>query len=136
MYDFADRRPELDGPDGQARRSLPVLDRGHLAAQTMHDADVARDVLAMFLEQSAQVMRRLRESRNSDERIQVAHLLKGSARAVGATRVAAAAAAVEDLPPGTDETQALPLIVALHASVAEARAAIAAELDGNTSLGL
>lgn len=114
-----------------AGRMAPVLDKDHLAAQTMGDPDLAREVMALFLDQSADVLRAVRETADPVARAEAAHLLKGSARAIGAARVAACAERVERLPAHAAEGEVLAAIADLHASVAEARAAIAAELDGN-----
>ena len=126
-----------DQPGAEAPGTLPaVLDKAHLAAQTCGDAALARAVLEMFLDQSADVLRAVRETRDPGSRSEAAHLLKGSSRAIGAVRVAAAAQEVEDLAADAADGLVLAAVAALHASVAEARAAIAAELDGNASQGL
>lgn len=113
-----------------------VLDTTQLAAQTCGDAALARTVLEMFLDQSAAVLRAVRESADARSRAEAAHLIKGSSRAIGAARVAAAAQRVEELGADDGEGAVLAAIAALHASVAEARAAIAAALDGNATQGL
>jgi HPt (histidine-containing phosphotransfer) domain-containing protein len=71
------------------------LDRGHLARQTLGDSDLEREVLSLFRRQSSIILARLIEAREAEERRAAAHTLKGSARALGAWRVAAAAEAVE-----------------------------------------
>ncbi len=124
------------GPDVTEGRPTAVLDKAHLSAQTLGDEALARSVLEMFLDQSAEVLRTVRDTRDAVARSQAAHLLKGSSRAIGAMRVAVAAQQVEDLSPAAPEGEVLAAVAALHASVAEARAAIAAELDGNASHGL
>jgi HPt (histidine-containing phosphotransfer) domain-containing protein len=113
-----------------------VLDRAHLAAQALDDPELAREVLAMFLDQSADMLRIVREALSPVDRRNAAHRLKGSARAVGAFRVAAASEQFECLPDDADEGAQLDRIAALHASVAEVRSAIAAELAGCDSPGL
>lgn len=72
------------------------LDRGHLARQTLGDAGLEREILALFQRQSGLILDRLMETSGGEERRIAAHTLKGSARAVGAWRVAAAAEAVEN----------------------------------------
>jgi HPt (histidine-containing phosphotransfer) domain-containing protein len=113
-----------------------VLDIEHLTAQAMDDADLAREVLEMFLDQSADMLRVVREAAGAADRRNAAHRLKGSARAVGAFRVAAASEALEFLPEDADEPSLLDRIAALHASVAEVRSAIAARLAGAQGMGL
>jgi HPt (histidine-containing phosphotransfer) domain-containing protein len=113
-----------------------VLDAAVLAEQTFGDEALARSVLAMFLEQSANVLRVVRDTQDPKARADAAHLLKGSSRAIGAARVSTAAQQVEDLPADASQSEVLSAVAALHASVAEARAAIAAQIDGNASHGL
>lgn len=126
-------------------RSLPpiipvdvgdILDLDHLARQTLHDSELEREVISMFFEQSAQALRQIRNAAGHGQRIEAAHKLKGSARAVGAFRVAEASDRLESLPPGADEGQLLDAIAGLHATVAEARAAIAGLLDPSGPGGL
>jgi|SRR6478672_110793 HPt (histidine-containing phosphotransfer) domain-containing protein len=78
------------------------LDREHLARQTLGDVDLQREILALFRRQSGVILARLMAARGSDERRMAAHTLKGSARAIGAWRVAAAAEAVEAATLGPD----------------------------------
>jgi HPt (histidine-containing phosphotransfer) domain-containing protein len=122
---------------GSASVDRPVvLDIDHLTAQALDDEELAREVLAMFLDQSADMLRIVRDAAAGLDRRNAAHRLKGSARAVGAFRVAAASEALEFLPEDADEPTLLERIAALHASVAEARSAIAARLHGASGPGL
>ena len=74
----------------------PLLDLVHLARQTAGDSTLAIDLLTLFEAQSRDVLRDLEGSAPADESmLELVHRLKGAARAVGARRVAAAAAAVE-----------------------------------------
>jgi HPt (histidine-containing phosphotransfer) domain-containing protein len=120
---------------GTAER-LAVLDRVHLASQALDDPALAREVLAMFLDQSGDMLRKVRDAAMPVDRRQAAHRLKGSARAVGAFRVAATSEQVEFLPDDVDDDTLLERIAALHATVAEVRSAIAAELAGGDRPGL
>ena len=79
-----------------ADRDEGPLDRGHLARQTLGDAGLEREILSLFQRQSGVILNRLMEASGGEERRIAAHTLKGSARAVGAWRVAAAAEAVEN----------------------------------------
>jgi HPt (histidine-containing phosphotransfer) domain-containing protein len=89
--------------DAQAEESADgALDRAHLARQTLGDACLEREVLALFRRQSGVMLQRLMEAREAGERRLAAHTLKGSARAIGAWRVAAAAEAVESSADGVD----------------------------------
>lgn len=71
------------------RAASPPIDLVHLARQTMGDRELEKELLALFDGQAAQISDKLRfvESANAD----LAHKLKGSARVIGATAVAAAA---------------------------------------------
>lgn len=95
-------------PGGEHRghsRSRPV-DLAHLARQTMGDRDLEREVLALFLHQ-AQVVGDRMEGATPQERSLLAHGLKGSARGIGAFRVADIADAVESDPANSDNLQRL-----------------------------
>jgi HPt (histidine-containing phosphotransfer) domain-containing protein len=100
------------------------IDCGHLERMTLGDAVLTREVLAMFSAQATGLIGRL-ESLPSDAAA-LAHTLKGSARAIGAFRVADAAEAVEAaIRNGGDAAEAL---AGVKDAVAEARAAIDAIL--------
>jgi HPt (histidine-containing phosphotransfer) domain-containing protein len=96
------------------------IDTGHLERTTLGDAVLTREVLAMFSAQATGLIGRL-ECLPSDAPA-LAHTLKGSARAIGAFRVADAAEGVETaIRNGADVAEGL---AGLKAAVAEARAAI------------
>jgi len=93
------------------------IDREHLARQTMGDAALARELLDMFAEQAVRLAGEIRAEADGRRRGDLAHTLKGSARALGAWEVASAAEAVE--------SEAVPEAFArLASSVAEAVQAI------------
>ena len=69
------------------------IDRAHLGRMTCGDAGLEREVLAMFAGQSAGIVGVL--STLPADATALAHTLKGSARAIGAFRVADAAEALE-----------------------------------------
>jgi HPt (histidine-containing phosphotransfer) domain-containing protein len=82
---------------GSARRggagACPI-DLVHLARQTMGDRALEVELLALFDGQAARIARQLGDCESGlahAERADLAHKLKGSARAVGAHEVAAAA---------------------------------------------
>ncbi len=103
---------------------LPI-DLAHLRRMTLGDGGLEREVLAMFVKQSDRLLGEL--AGLPPEASALAHTLKGSARAIGAFRVADQASALDDaIRDGGDTAQAL---AALDAAVGEARAAIAAALD-------
>jgi HPt (histidine-containing phosphotransfer) domain-containing protein len=100
------------------------IDIEHLRRMTLGDVSLEREVLAMFSAQSASLIGTL--STLSAGAVALAHTLKGSARAIGAFRVADAATRLEAmLQNGGDPNAAL---AELHDAVAEARAAVEAIL--------
>ncbi|WP_020177941.1 Hpt domain-containing protein [Methylopila sp. M107] len=72
-----------------------AIDVGHLTRQTMGDRSLEREVLELFRRQSRILMFRLEALTAPKDRAGVAHTLKGSARGVGASRVAFAAEELE-----------------------------------------
>ncbi|GGK43043.1 Hpt domain-containing protein [Salinarimonas ramus] len=72
-----------------------LLDRAHLDAQTFGDADLAREVLGLFEGQLERLPPIIAGEGEAKARIDAAHTLKGSARGVGAARIAACAEACE-----------------------------------------
>jgi HPt (histidine-containing phosphotransfer) domain-containing protein len=99
------------------------IDLGHLKRMTLGDESLEREVLAMFSAQSARLIGTLAALPEARE---LAHTLKGSARAIGAFAVADAADALESvLANGEDPTEAL---AELTDAVTQARTAIDAQL--------
>jgi HPt (histidine-containing phosphotransfer) domain-containing protein len=74
----------------RVQKASPI-DLVHLARQTMGDRELEKELLALFDCQAAQIADRLRHVENGTASADLAHKLKGSARAVGAGAVAAAA---------------------------------------------
>jgi HPt (histidine-containing phosphotransfer) domain-containing protein len=100
------------------------IDIEHLSRMTLGDAGLEREVLAMFSAQAVGLLAALAEL--PADAGEVAHKLKGSARAIGAFGVAEAAEGLEALiRRGEDPAQAL---TELREAVAAARAAIDAIL--------
>jgi HPt (histidine-containing phosphotransfer) domain-containing protein len=101
------------------------IDIAHLKRMTLGNADLEREVLAMFSAQAVGLAATL-ASLPSDAGALV-HTLKGSARAIGAFAVADAASHLEVLlRKGEDPAQAL---LQLNEAVTEARTAIEAILQ-------
>jgi len=101
------------------------IDLEHLQRMTLGDSLLEREVLAMFISQCDRLMRRLKA--RPTEAAALAHTLKGSARAIGAMRVAACAAALELAIRRREDLGAT--LRELSETVAEARTAIAALLE-------
>jgi len=98
------------------------IDLVHLARMTLGDRGLEREVLALFDRQTTVLVSRMRAA-SPGTVTTVAHTLKGSARGVGAWRVAAAAEAVELAASGEGDLSAA--ITRLAAVADEARAVIA-----------
>ncbi len=76
----------------------PVLDLVHLSRQTFGDHALEVELLTLFERQAAHLAVRLGDPRrpgDSTARLELAHMLKGSAMSVGAFAVAATAQAYE-----------------------------------------
>jgi HPt (histidine-containing phosphotransfer) domain-containing protein len=101
------------------------IDLAHLKRVTLGDRSLEREVLAMFAGQSAGLIRAL--TGLPANAATLAHTLKGSARAIGATRVTEAAEWLEISMRGNASTR--DALAALRDSVAEARSAIDAMLN-------
>src|ERR1700761_6501771 len=100
------------------------IDSGPLRRMTLGDTELEREVLAMFAAQTAGLMDRLQPV--PCDGMMLAHTLKGSARGIGAFRVADAAEWLEEaLRHGEDPARALS---GVNEAVAEARTAIDALL--------
>ena len=102
------------------------LDVEHLVRMTCGEKALEREVLVLFLAQSSGLIDALKD--NPVEVAALSHTLKGSARAIGASRVAARAAALEAAARrGGDPARPF---AALCEAVTEARSAIEARLGG------
>jgi HPt (histidine-containing phosphotransfer) domain-containing protein len=113
----------------QSRASLErPIDLVHLARMTLGDRGLEREVLALFDRQATVLVSRMRAA-SAGSVTAVAHTLKGSARGVGAWRVAAAAEAVELAASGEGDLSAAISRLAIVAE--EARAVIADLLRAN-----
>jgi HPt (histidine-containing phosphotransfer) domain-containing protein len=71
------------------------VDYQHLQTQAAGDLGVMREVLALFLTHSEQVIEELERASDAKTWKQWTHTLKGSARGIGAFAVAEAAAVAE-----------------------------------------
>ena len=100
------------------------IDLVHLARQTLGDRMLEREILGLFVVQAKSVLSQLAASVSENSRMELAHTLKGSSRAVGAWRVASAAEACE-LAMDSAPSAWLAAVDALTASVREACLAIA-----------
>jgi hypothetical protein len=106
------------------------IDLVHLARMTLGDRELEREVLQLFDRQASMLVARLRETAPVAGAA-VAHTLKGSARGIGAWRVASAAEALEHAVAGGGEADFAGALQRLEAAAAEARSVIAELLRTN-----
>jgi HPt (histidine-containing phosphotransfer) domain-containing protein len=99
-----------------------AIDLDHLSKMTLGERSLEREVLELFDQQATMLIGRMREAAPAVIAA-TAHTLKGSARGIGAWRVARAAEAVERS--ACDETRLKHAVDRLDASVAETKAVIA-----------
>jgi hypothetical protein len=96
------------------------IDLVHLARMTLGERSLEREVLALFDRQATLLLARMRSAAPAGI-LTLAHTLKGSARGIGAWRVARAAEALE----GVSGPETAAAIDGLAAAVEEVRAVIA-----------
>jgi HPt (histidine-containing phosphotransfer) domain-containing protein len=92
-------RAAFDRPGGEScgsARSRPI-DLAHLSRQTLGDRDIEREVLGLFVQQALTAREEIGNA-SKRERLRLAHALKGSARGVGAFRIADCLAELEERP--------------------------------------
>jgi HPt (histidine-containing phosphotransfer) domain-containing protein len=117
----ADEGGDAQG-EAQSEAQSEAIDRAHLRKMTFGDAALEREVLGLFDKQAASMLELIAVAR-PDALPALAHAVKGSARGIGAWRVAEAAGLLEAAPQGNRAP--------LTAALAEARAAIAGILLRN-----
>ena len=102
------------------------IDLVHLARMTLGERSLEREVLQLFDRQSTLLLARMRAAAPAGVAT-LAHTLKGSARGIGAWRVARAAEALE----AADAAGTGAALAALAAATDEARSVIAELLRAN-----
>jgi HPt (histidine-containing phosphotransfer) domain-containing protein len=123
---------KLAGDSRQTRETSATTDRAaidqeHLERMTLGDRRLEREVLQIFVRQNAMMLERI--SRGQPSALgAAAHALIGSARGIGAWRVAGAAESLERASREGDEEQVCDAIAELKAASLEATATIAARL--------
>ncbi|MXN63689.1 Hpt domain-containing protein [Stappia sp. GBMRC 2046] len=102
-------------PDGAA------IDLAHLARHTLGNRSLEREVLRLFVTQAEMVLARLEDTQHAMVIREQAHTIKGSARGIGAWKVALAAEALQDdTASGTESA-----LIVLRKAIEEANAFIA-----------
>jgi HPt (histidine-containing phosphotransfer) domain-containing protein len=104
------------------------IDQVHLERMTLGDRGLEREVLAIFARQTAMTLERI-VGAGPARAAAAAHTLKGSARGIGAWRVAEAAERLEQAATSAaDEATMLSALADLEAASLEARLAIGLRL--------
>jgi HPt (histidine-containing phosphotransfer) domain-containing protein len=120
--------PVIDTGDASLAPDDRPIDLVHLARTTLGDRSLEREVLQLFDRQSALLIARMRAA-SPAAIAPLAHTLKGSARGIGAWRVARAAEALELA--GGGEAEIGSALERLACASEEARAVIADLLKAN-----
>ncbi len=100
-----------------------AIDLAHLARMTFGEPSLEREVLSLFDRQATMLLARMGDAPPAVAAA-LAHTLKGSARGIGAWKVAEAAEGVESLAAKPGAVTLAQAVDRLSASVTEARAAI------------
>lgn len=100
------------------------IDTAHLSRQTGGDHALERELLTLFAQQCATLLRTIHGNADTQARLDAAHSLKGAARAVGAWQVSEAAEQIEQSLAGADPHRVEAAMDALTLAAAEARAVI------------
>jgi HPt (histidine-containing phosphotransfer) domain-containing protein len=113
---------------GDHDRKPTVIDETHLERMTLGDRRLEREVLELFVRQTTIMLGRIVGAELALAAA-AAHTLKGSARGIGAWRVARAAELVENAASGEDAATAMDeAVTELKSASLEASAAIGARL--------
>lgn len=107
----------------------PAIDLGHLSRMTLGERELEREVLRLFDLQSDLLLAKMRHTAPVVIAAH-AHTLKGSARGIGAWKVARAAEGAENAAQAGDLVGLARALGSLTLAVGEARAAIADLLRG------
>ena len=111
------------GP-GPGQVCVRPIDLVHLARYTMGNKALEREILDLFLTQSLVTLASLTSASTDKEWRDYAHALLGSARAVGAKRVADQVAMAQKLPGGASDPGRQAALVAIEKEIAAANAYI------------
>jgi len=109
-------------------RKPTIIDEDHLGRMTLGDRRLEREVLEIFVRQTTIMLGRITGAEPALATA-AAHTLMGSARGIGAWRVARAAERLERAAGGGSEEDVDEAIAELKAATIEASTAIGARLD-------
>ncbi len=129
MQAQAIRKPAVVTPSelsaGAGERPLDLV---HLSRQTLGDRELEIELLGLFDKQAGQIISRLASALSASDRKwrhDLCHTLKGSARAIGAVKVARSAQCYEDgLAAQLSDAQLAGLVEDMKLSVEEVQAEI------------
>lgn len=107
-----------------ALRDKEPVDLSHLRRFTLGDRNLELEILALFVEQVPVTLAALKRAETDRDWTMAAHTLKGSARAVGAWRLATLAERAEGLGGPSDRAARDGVLRHLDEAAAEARAHI------------
>ena len=130
MEPTADAAAPTDAP---LPASVEAIDLEHLSRMTLGERGLEAEVLTLFDRQAAVLLARMRDSAPAAVAA-FAHTLKGSARGIGAWRVAEAADAVEMNAVRPDPGGVAGAVTRLAAAVDETKDVIADRLQPHTAL--
>jgi chemotaxis protein histidine kinase CheA len=97
------------GEKSKPSRKRPI-DLVHLTRETYGNRALETEILSLFSRQTCGIVDRLVHA-NTDERVRLAKSLKGSARSVGAFRVAEMAEAIEQAPGDTGKIRDMETVI-------------------------
>jgi len=103
-----------------------AIDLAHLRRYTLGDVRLELEILSLFIGQAPKTVDALKQARTDKEWVMAAHTLKGSARAVGAWRLAKLAEQAERLGGPQDRDACESILGQLDEAAAEVRAHIVA----------
>jgi len=125
MDTAAKARSDPQGAQEAAAAAAPI-DLDHLRRYTLGDARLELEILWLFINQAPATVDALKHARTGKDWVTAAHTLKGSARAVGAWRLAKLAEQAERLGGPGDRNACDSVLLQLDEAAAEARAHIVA----------
>ena len=124
-HTYTSSRSVAERAANPASQPARPVDLAHLARYTMGDVALQQEVLALFVKQAPLTIERFSLARSEKQWREAAHTLKGSARAIGAWRLAAAAEASEQVDGWLHSDDAAEAIAKIGAAFADVAAFIA-----------
>ncbi len=106
-----------------------LLDTGFLGKYTLGNLELEREVLLMFIDQSALYMARLESPQSPKDWFEAAHSLKGSARGIGAFAVGLRAAQLEQIEEPLNLSSRTAILSLLQSDLEKTEKAIMRHLD-------